>query len=110
MTVVYAPSTPETNQIMNYFQTKNQARTNVALQIESQVWEDMSSVPKSDMGIVPMPSDKFIYDYALAHPDTIQLGMIQDNAAMDNSMRDDSRWQLLEQCQYSHTTIFFSFA
>ncbi|KAF9935510.1 ATP-binding cassette sub- A member 1 [Modicella reniformis] len=76
MTLVYAPPTPETNQIMNYFQTKNQARTNAALQVESQVWEDLNEVPKDNMGIVPMPSDQFVYDYALAHPDTIQLGVV----------------------------------
>ncbi|KAG0213139.1 ATP-binding cassette sub- A member 1 [Mortierella sp. GBA30] len=76
MTLVYAPQTPETTQIMNFFQTKNQARTNVALQMETQVWQEMSTVPKNDMGIVPMPSDTFIYDYALAHPDTIQLGVV----------------------------------
>ncbi|KAF9180597.1 ATP-binding cassette sub- A member 1 [Haplosporangium sp. Z 767] len=76
MTLVYAPQTPETIQIMNYFQTKNQARTNTALLIENNVWADMSNVPKNNMGIVPMPSDQFIYDYALAHPDTIQLGVV----------------------------------
>ncbi|KAF8937008.1 ATP-binding cassette sub- A member 1 [Dissophora ornata] len=79
MTVVYAPSTAETNQIMGYFQSKNQLRTNVALQIESQVWQDVSSVPKNNLGIVPMPSEQFIYDYALAHPDTIQLGIAFTN-------------------------------
>ncbi|KAF9366884.1 ATP-binding cassette sub- A member 1 [Mortierella sp. NVP85] len=76
MTVVYAPQTPETSQIMNYFQTKNQARTGAALQVESQVWEDLNRVPANNMGIVPMPSDTFIYDYSLAHPDTIQLGVV----------------------------------
>ncbi|KAG0002499.1 ATP-binding cassette sub- A member 1 [Entomortierella chlamydospora] len=76
MTVVYAPLTPETTQIMSYFQTKNQARTNAALTMESNVWSDMSSVPKENMGIVPMASDQFIYDYSLAHPDTIQLGVV----------------------------------
>ncbi|KAG0329086.1 ATP-binding cassette sub- A member 1 [Dissophora globulifera] len=76
MTLVYTPATAETNEIMTHFQTKNQVRTNAALKIESDVWTDMSSVPKSNMGIVPMPSDQFIYDYALAHPDTIQLGVV----------------------------------
>jgi len=61
---------------MNFFQTKNQARTGAALQVESQVWEDLKRVPADNMGIVPMPSDTFIYDYSLAHPDTIQLGKI----------------------------------
>ncbi|KAG0379863.1 ATP-binding cassette sub- A member 1 [Mortierella sp. AD032] len=75
MTIVYSPQTAETTQIMNYFQTQNQARTNQELKIESQVWDDLNSVPKSDMGIVPVPNEKFIYDYALAHPDTIQLGV-----------------------------------
>ncbi|KAF9147759.1 ATP-binding cassette sub- A member 1 [Linnemannia schmuckeri] len=75
MTIVYTPQNAETTQIMNYFQTQNQARTNQELKIESKVWDDLSSVPKSDMGIVPVPSEKFIYDYALAHPDTIQLGV-----------------------------------
>lgn len=59
---------------MNFFQSKNEARTGAALQVESQVWEDLNTVPGNNMGIVPMPSDKFIYDYSLAHPDTIQLG------------------------------------
>ncbi|KAG0215083.1 ATP-binding cassette sub- A member 1 [Mortierella sp. NVP41] len=75
MTIVYTPQNAETTQIMNYFQTQNQARTNQALKIETQVWSDLSAVPQSDMGIVPVPSEKFIYDYALAHPDTIQLGV-----------------------------------
>lgn len=75
MTIVYSPQTAETTQIMNYFQTQNQARTSQALKIEDNIWDDLSRVPKDNMGIVPMPSDKFIYDYALAHPDTIQLGM-----------------------------------
>lgn len=86
MTLVFAPSTAETNQIMNYFQTKNQVRTNAALQVESQVWEDLNSVPKNDMGIVPMPSEQFIYDYALAHPDTIQLG--NDLQSMMDTLRN----------------------
>ncbi|KAF9968750.1 ATP-binding cassette sub- A member 1 [Mortierella alpina] len=76
MTLVYAPQDAETTQIMNYFQTKNQERTNAALTMEGQVWQDMASVPSNNMGIVPMPSDKFIYDYALAHPDTIKLGVV----------------------------------
>lgn len=75
MTIVYTPQNAETTQIMNYFQTQNQARTNQELKIESTVWDDLSSVPTSNMGIVPVPTEKFIYDYALAHPDTIQLGM-----------------------------------
>ncbi|KAF9129604.1 ATP-binding cassette sub- A member 1 [Mortierella sp. 14UC] len=75
MTIVYSPQTPETTQIMNYFQTQNQVRTNQELKIESQVWDDLNSIPKSNMGIVPVPSEQFIYDYALAHPDTIQLGV-----------------------------------
>ncbi|OAQ31781.1 P-loop containing nucleoside triphosphate hydrolase protein [Linnemannia elongata AG-77] len=75
MTIVYTPQNAETTQIMNYFQTQNQVRTNQELKIESTVWSDLSSVPKSNMGIVPVPSEKFIYDYALAHPDTIQLGV-----------------------------------
>lgn len=74
MTLVYAPQTTETTAIMTYFQNQNQARTQQALTIEPQLWQDMNSVPKSNLGIVPMPSDQFIYDYALAHPDTIQLG------------------------------------
>jgi len=73
MTIVYAPQDAETTQIMNYFQTQNQARTGSALAVETNVW-DSTTVPKNDMGIVPMASDKFIYDYALANPDTIQLG------------------------------------
>ncbi|KAG0349563.1 ATP-binding cassette sub- A member 1 [Podila humilis] len=76
MTLVYSPKTAETTQIMSYFHAQNQARTNQALKLEDNIWEDMSSVPKEDMGIVPMPSEKFIYDYALAHPDTIQLGVV----------------------------------
>ncbi|KAF9294105.1 ATP-binding cassette sub- A member 1 [Mortierella antarctica] len=76
MTIVYSPQTAETTQIMNYFQTQNQARTSQALKIEDNIWDDLSRVPKDNMGIVPMPSDKFIYDYALAHPDTIQLGVV----------------------------------
>ncbi|KAF9203935.1 ATP-binding cassette sub- A member 1 [Haplosporangium sp. Z 27] len=75
MTVVYTPSTPETIQIMNYFQTQNQARTNIALQMETDVWSDISKVPSSNLGIVPVASEQFIYDYSLAHPDTIQLGI-----------------------------------
>ncbi|KAF9912587.1 ATP-binding cassette sub- A member 1 [Linnemannia zychae] len=75
MTIVYSPQTPETTQIMNFFQTQNQARTNQELKVESQVWDDLNSVPKSNMGIVPVPSEDFIYNYALAHPDTIQLGV-----------------------------------
>ncbi|KAG9066368.1 ATP-binding cassette sub- A member 1 [Linnemannia hyalina] len=75
MTIVYTPQNAETTEIMNYFQTQNQARTNQELKIESTVWDDLSSVPKSNMGIVPVPSENFIYDYALAHPDTIQLGV-----------------------------------
>ncbi|KAF8942760.1 ATP-binding cassette sub- A member 1 [Haplosporangium gracile] len=75
MTIVYTPQNAETTQIMNYFQIQNQARTNQELKIEPKVWDDLSSVPKSDMGIVPVPSENFIYDYALAHPDTIQLGV-----------------------------------
>lgn len=75
MTIVYSPQTAETTQIMNYFQVQNQARTSQVLKIEDNIWDDLSRVPKDNMGIVPMPSDKFIYDYALAHPDTIQLGM-----------------------------------
>ncbi|KAF9332558.1 ATP-binding cassette sub- A member 1 [Podila minutissima] len=73
MTLVYAPQTTETTAIMTYFQNQNQARTQQALTIESQLWQDMTAVPKMNLGIVPMPSDQFIYDYALAYPDTIQL-------------------------------------
>ncbi|GJJ72632.1 hypothetical protein EMPS_04990 [Entomortierella parvispora] len=75
MTIVYAPQDAETTQIMNYFQTQNQARTGSALTVETNAWDSMS-VPKNDMGIVPMASDQFIYDYALANPDTIQLGVV----------------------------------
>ncbi|KAF9921737.1 ATP-binding cassette sub- A member 1 [Linnemannia zychae] len=75
MTIVYTPFNDETTQIMNYFQNQNQIRTNQALKMETTVWDNLGSVPKSDMGIVPVPSEQFIYDYALAHPDTIQLGV-----------------------------------
>ncbi|KAG0044751.1 ATP-binding cassette sub- A member 1 [Gryganskiella cystojenkinii] len=75
MTLVYTPQNAETTQIINYFQTQNQNRTGSALAIETNVWNSMS-VPKNDMGIVPVPSDQFIYDYALANPDTIQLGVV----------------------------------
>ncbi|KAF9426089.1 ATP-binding cassette sub- A member 1 [Podila epigama] len=75
MTLVYTPHNAETTQIMNYFQAQNRIRTNQPLKIESNVWDDMSSVPKDNMGIVPMPSETFVHDYSLAHPDTIQLGV-----------------------------------
>ncbi|KAF9110317.1 ATP-binding cassette sub- A member 1 [Mortierella sp. AM989] len=104
MTLVYAPLTPETSQIMNYFQTKNQARTNAALKVEDDVWSDMSNVPKDNMGIVPMASDKFIYDYALAHPDTIQLGVVFTKETPAAGVAGPIKWNYQIYYNMTHAT------
>ncbi|KAF9353916.1 ATP-binding cassette sub- A member 1 [Mortierella sp. AD094] len=104
MTVVYAPSTPETTQIMNYFQTKNQARTNAALTIESNVWSDMSNVPRNNLGIVPMASDQFIYDYALTHPDTIQLGVVFTKETPATGLAGPIKWNYQVYYNMTHAT------
>ncbi|KAI1302826.1 ATP-binding cassette sub- A member 1 [Mortierella claussenii] len=104
MTVVYAPPTPETNQIMNYFQTKNKARTNKALTLESEVWQDSATVPKKNMGIVPMPSEQFIYDYSLAHPDTIQLGVVFTKQAPAAGVAGPIQWNYQIYYNTSHAT------
>ncbi|KAG0035385.1 ATP-binding cassette sub- A member 1 [Podila clonocystis] len=108
MTLVYAPQTSETSAIMTYFQNQNQARTQQALTIESQLWQDMTAVPKTDLGIIPMPSDQFIYDYALAHPDTIQLGVVFTKSPV-LSPSDPIHWSYQVYYNMSHATNMSTF-
>ncbi|KAF9434890.1 ATP-binding cassette sub- A member 1 [Entomortierella beljakovae] len=104
MTLVYAPLTPETTQVMNFFQTKNQARTNAALKIENDIWSDMSRVPKDNMGIVPMASEEFIYDYTLAHPDTIQIGVVFTKETPATGVSGPIKWNYQIYYNSSHAT------
>ncbi|KAG0086371.1 hypothetical protein BGZ92_008185 [Podila epicladia] len=100
MTLVYAPQTTETTAIMTYFQNQNQARTQQALTIESQLWQDMTAIPNKNLGIVPMPSDQFIYDYSLAHPDTIQLGVVFTKSPV-STPSDPVHWSYQDDMLYA---------
>ncbi|KAF9210468.1 ATP-binding cassette sub- A member 1 [Podila verticillata] len=109
MTLVYAPQTTETTAIMTYFQNQNQARTQQTLAMETQSWQDMTAVPKTNLGIVPMPSDQFIYDYALAHPDTIQLGVVFTKSPV-STPSDPVHWSYQVYYNMSHATNMSTFA
>ncbi|KAF9582643.1 ATP-binding cassette sub- A member 1 [Lunasporangiospora selenospora] len=94
ITLAYTPQNEETTAIMKHLQTKNTARTNKAISMVDNVWSSMENVPSSNMGIVPLPSEDFLYDYALRHPDTIRLGVAftKEEAA---TPADPTRWSYL---------------
>ncbi|KAF9109547.1 ATP-binding cassette sub- A member 1 [Mortierella sp. AM989] len=75
--VMFAPDTPEIRQILTTVNKLNQAREPaVKLNFENAMTAtDLSNLPTSTLGMVPVPDGQFIYNYTLTNPNVTRFGI-----------------------------------
>ncbi|KAI8921283.1 hypothetical protein DFJ77DRAFT_449232 [Powellomyces hirtus] len=73
--IMYTPASPEINNIMTTFATKNAERTEQPAFATEAALSDVSFLPRTAMGMVPVANSQFIYDYALYNPNTTAWGI-----------------------------------
>ncbi|KAI9595520.1 hypothetical protein BDF19DRAFT_440751 [Syncephalis fuscata] len=67
VTLMYGPANEETTKFMTTFARKNARRTTSAPNLESSQLS-LDAAPSKNLGIVPVPSKDFIYNYAAKYP------------------------------------------
>ena len=73
--IMFTPDTPEVRQILTTLSSRNQIReTKVNLGFEDQ-YSDVTTVPTTTLGMVPVPNAQFIYNYTLQNPNTTRFGI-----------------------------------
>src|SRR5579859_4449901 len=75
--MMFTPDTPEIRHLLNTFILSHSARSGYNLSIDSvppSFHHDMLP-PSSNLGVIPVPSSSFIYDYVLRNPNSTLLGI-----------------------------------
>ncbi|KAF9183513.1 ATP-binding cassette sub- A member 1 [Haplosporangium sp. Z 11] len=75
--IMFTPDTPEVRQILTALSSRNQQREPAAnLDFEKAMTaSDLTTLPTTTLGMVPVPSGQFIYDYTLQNPNTTRFGI-----------------------------------
>jgi hypothetical protein len=75
--LMFTPDTPQVRTVLNNFLTAHAARSGITLSIDSvpSSFYDELSLPTSNLGLIPVPSADFIYDYVLQNPNSTLLGI-----------------------------------
>jgi ABC-type multidrug transport system ATPase subunit len=72
---MFTPDTPEIHQILTTVSARNHIREDkFTLNFES-TYSDVTVVPTATLGMVPVPSGQFIYNYTLQNPNTTRFGI-----------------------------------
>ncbi|CAI2182580.1 9789_t:CDS:2 [Funneliformis geosporum] len=72
--LMFTPDNDENREILLIFSTNNERRTGIPLPFDN-VSLDISNVPGSNLGMVPVSSSDFIYDYTLQNPNITMFGI-----------------------------------
>ncbi|KAF9918705.1 ATP-binding cassette sub- A member 1 [Lobosporangium transversale] len=73
--IMFTPDTSEIREILATVNNRNKIREpSVNLGFENAI-SDLNTLPRSTLGMVPVPNGKFIYDYTLSHPNVTRFGI-----------------------------------
>lgn len=72
--ILFSPNTPQTQQIMQQFATKNLERTGIPINLEDLTLPVNAPLDRT-YGLLPAPDADYIYNFALNHPNTTAFGI-----------------------------------